>query len=163
MKWLLYALIILLLILGCIGANFNFNFDEVKLSVDPFPLIIHPAIHLTLNRVTTKEFIFSETAISYDYTFKHIYDSSAIKFILQELIIDIPKDTTFYYKPTGWAYSYGGESIIEYAKFCNIPYTDLFKMANALTITIYMYGEGYTIQTSGIVVGLKEWLENKKK
>jgi len=26
-----------------------------------------------------------------------------------------------------------------------------------------MYGKGYTISTSGVVVGLKEWLENKKK
>ena len=159
MKWL-YALIILLM-LGCIGANFNF--DEVKLFVEPFPLIIHPAIHLTLNRTTIKELMFSKTVISYDYTFKHVYDSSAVEFNLQELIIDIPKDTTFYYMSTGWTYSYGGESITEHAKFCHIPYDDLLKMANAPTITIYMYGKGYTIQTSGIVIGLKEWLENKKK
>ena len=161
MKGLLCVLIVILLIPGCIGTNFRF--DEVKLLTDSFPFIVDPIVRLTLNRVTTKEFMFSKTVISYDYVFVHTYDSSAIKFILQELIIDIPKDTTFYYTPTGLVYSYSGKSITEYAKFCNIPYADLLKMANVPTITVYMYGKGYTLQTSGIVFGLKEWLENKKK
>ena len=146
---------------GCIAPGFGFN--EVKLLTDSFPFITDPVVHLTLNRTTIKEFMFSKTVISYDYTFKHIYDSSAIEFNLQELIIDIPEDTTFYYAHTSRVYSYSGKSITEYAKFCNISYDDLLKIADAPTITIYMYGKGYTLQTSGKVFGLKEWLENKKK
>lgn len=164
MKWQygIFGLIVLLM-LGCVAPDFRF--DEVKLLTDSFPFIIDtdPVVHLTLNRITYKEFLLSKTVISYDYVFVHAYDSSSTKFILQELIIDIPKDTTFYYIPTGIVYSYGGKSITEYAKFCNIPYDDLLEMSNAPTTTVYMCGTGYTLQTGGKVFGLKEWLERVNK
>jgi len=161
MKWLWIPIVVGVLLLGC--SFTNFRFDEVKLSMDSFPFITNPIVHLTLNRTESKKYILSKTEIFYDYTFVHTYDSSSTKFILQELIIDIPEDTTFYYEYTGWGYSYGGKRITEHAKFCNIPYDDLLKMANAPTITVYMCGKGYTLSTSGVVIGLKEWLEGEKK
>jgi len=157
-----YVLIVLLaLILGC--AATDFRLEEIKYEVSSFPFIRDSAVHLTLNHTAIKKYVFSKTKTSYNYTFVHVYSSSAIKFIVQELIIDIPEDTTFYYEYMGRGYSYGDTRVTEFAKFCNIPYDDLIEMANALTITVHMYGEGYTLSTSGKVIGLKEWLEGKKK
>ncbi|KKL17602.1 hypothetical protein LCGC14_2483920 [marine sediment metagenome] len=147
MKWPYALIIIPVLVLGWVGTGFRFNTDDVidnvKLSANSFLFIVDPVVHLTLNRTVTKEYVLSKTKISYNYTFVHVYDSSATKFFLQELIINIPEDTTFYYDYDGWGYLYGGKRITEHAKFCNIPYDDLFEMAGADIITVYMCGEGY--------------------
>ncbi len=160
MKWV-YALIgIVSLALICSGTRV---FGYVKLTTDSFPVITDPMVNLTLNRTGLKRYIFSKTIITYSYMLIHTYDSSATEFNVQQLIIDIPEDTTFYYKYKGRGYLYGGADITEYAKFCDIPHNDLVETADAEVIVVYMHGGGYTLSVDGKVMGLKEWLEGKGK